>query len=83
MSRSYRRTPVLGHTKAKSEKGDKRLAQRVWRHKVRLSLRQGRWECLPALREVSNVWDFAKDGKQYVRYVPPQGGRAWWRLMGK
>ena len=83
MSRSYRRTPVLGHVKARSEKKDKRWAQRRWRRIVRLSLRREEWELLPTLREVSNVWDFPKDGKQYVRYVPPQGGRAWWRLMGK
>ena len=83
MSRSHRRTPVLGNVKARSEKKDKRWAQRVWRRQVRLALRRGQWECLPTLREVSNVWAFAKDGKQYLRYIPPQGGQAWWQLMGK
>jgi hypothetical protein len=83
MSRSYRHTPIRGNVWAKSEKQDKRLAQRAWRRKVRVSLHHGRWECLPALREVSNVWAFPKDGKKYVRHLPPKGGRAWWQLMGK
>jgi hypothetical protein len=83
MSRSYRHTPVLGNVKARSEKKDKRLAQRRWRRIVRLSLHRGEWEQLPTLREVSNVWDFPKDGKHYLRQPLPEGGRAWWQLMGK
>jgi len=84
MSRSYRRTPVMRSRKSgKSDKQDKRRAQRRWRRIVRLSLCQGRWDSLPILCEVSNVRSFAKRGKARVRTMPPEGGRAWWRLMGK
>ncbi|WP_375418458.1 hypothetical protein [uncultured Hymenobacter sp.] len=58
MARSQRTNPIFGHT-ALSEKQDKRLANR----RLRRGVRQGRTDL--RLRDVSNVWSFAKDGKYY------------------
>lgn len=66
MSRSKRKTPILGITKAESEKKDKQSASRKFRRKTRQALPNGRQ--LPgSLNDVSNPWTFAKDGKQYLR----------------
>ncbi len=59
MSRSYRHVPIAAITKAESDKKDKALARRAWRR----SVKQGRDV---TLREIRDVWDFAKDGKRYV-----------------
>lgn len=68
MSRSYKKTPIFGITKAKSEKEDKRIANRALRANVRTILDScDDYEDLiiPIIREVSNVWGFAKDGRRY------------------
>lgn len=71
MARSYRHTPIFAITGCKSEKTDKRLANRKLRHlQVRAADRGA--EVLPLLREVSNVWGFGKDGRRYDRAA---GGR--------
>ncbi len=64
MSRSRRKTKIYGITTADSEKEDKRKANRKLRRLSKEKLK-GNAETLPLLREVSNVWDFAKDGKKY------------------
>lgn len=64
MSRSRKRTPVCGITTADTEKQDKRLANRRLRRRVRAALPSEPDGVLPALREVSSVWGFDKDGKQ-------------------
>jgi hypothetical protein len=64
MSRSRRKTPVRGITTSETEKRDKRLANRRLRHRVRAVLPAEPDGVLPALREVSCVWCFDKDGKQ-------------------
>jgi hypothetical protein len=66
MARSYRQTPIFGITTAKSEKRDKRLANRRHRRALRQAVLRGA-EVMPLLREVSNVWCFEKDGKGYWR----------------
>jgi len=66
MSRSRRKTPIIGWTTADSEKQDKRLANRRLRHRVRQTLRVNPHAELPLLREVSNVWLMDKDGKQRI-----------------
>jgi hypothetical protein len=66
MSRSRRRTPITGITTASSEKQDKRLANRKLRRVTNEMLRGSDLEddlTLPDIREVSNVYSFAKDGK--------------------
>jgi hypothetical protein len=64
MSNSVRKTKIIGIVKADSEKEDKRDANRKLRRITKQKIKKGEWE-LPLLREVSNVWDFAKDGKIY------------------
>jgi len=67
MSRSRKHTPITGNVGAwdRSEKKDKRKANRRLRARQRSAVKKG-VEVLPALREVSNVYSFMKDGKHYV-----------------
>ncbi|MBI2457492.1 MAG: hypothetical protein HYV46_15305 [candidate division NC10 bacterium] len=66
MSRSRKKTPIGGTTTARSEKHEKRLANRKARRHVRVGLAtDSDRDVLPHLREVSNVWTMAKDGKRY------------------
>jgi hypothetical protein len=55
---------MFGVTTARSEKEDKQLAHRRLRRRVRCAMNRGD-EALPLLREVSNVWAMAKDGRVY------------------
>ncbi len=74
MSRSHRSTPVTGITTARSEKQDKRLANRAERRTCKGTLRSNpETEILPHRREISNVWSFDKDGKQ--RFDPQEHPR--------
>lgn len=64
MSRSFKHTTISGITTATSEKRDKQLANRRFRriskHRVRIDA-----EPLIDLNEISDPWDFQKDGKRY------------------
>lgn len=64
MSRSFKHTTISAITTAQSEKRDKQLAnrrfRRISRHRVRIEA-----EPLIHLNEISDVWDFQKDGKRY------------------
>lgn len=64
MSRSYKHTTISAITTAQSEKQDKRLAnrrfRRISRHRVKIDA-----EPLIDLNEISDIWDFQKDGKRY------------------
>ena len=64
MSRSYKHTTISAITTAQSEKRDKQLAnrrfRRISRHRVKIDK-----EPLVHLNEVSDIWDFQKDGKRY------------------
>ncbi len=62
MTRSRRKQPICGITKAKSEKQDKRRACRVLRRENKVRLRAGNE--LMTVREASDIWDMAKDGKR-------------------
>jgi len=64
MSRSFKKTPIVGIA-GSSDKSGKRLANRALRRKVKEALGIGK-EVMPELREVSDVWDMAKDGKMYA-----------------
>ena len=68
MSRSRRHTPIIGMTVADSEKQDKRLANRALRRlaRVTLAIYGEEVEVMPVIRDVSNVWAFEKDGRQYL-----------------
>ncbi len=66
MSRSRKKTPIGGITTARSERQDKRLANRKVRRHVRVALvAHSDRDVLPDLRQISNVWTMAKDGKRY------------------
>jgi hypothetical protein len=72
MARSKRRTPIFGMTTQESEKNDKRRANRRLRRRVREVVSGAvAPETLPALREVSNPWSMAKDGRSYWKDAGP------------
>jgi hypothetical protein len=64
MSRSRNKTKIQGITKAKSEKENKQDANRKFRRISKQEVQLGKTE-LSRIREVSNVWNFDKDGKKY------------------
>ena len=68
MARSKRHTPIFGATTQRSEKSDKRWANRRLRREVREAMStQHTVEVFPVLRGVSNPWSMAKDGRLYWR----------------
>lgn len=79
MSRSYKHTTISGITTATSEKRDKQLAnrrfRRISRHRVRTET-----EPLIDLNEISDPWDFQKDGK---RYFDPEEAKKFPKLFRK
>lgn len=71
MSRSRKKVPVVGYTNADSDKLGKVEANRRYRKivKSKLDVRfidKDTFLDFPSKREVTNVWDFPKDGKQWV-----------------
>ena len=66
MSRSIKKTPKLGITKAETEKDDKRKANRRFRHVIKMQVKKGD-DQFTELKEMSNVWSFNKDGKQFLK----------------
>lgn len=72
MSRSKKKTPICGIATAASEKFDKRCANRAYRRAIhtlcddisRVEDHDADTE-FPTVREMSDVWGFAKDGKVY------------------
>lgn len=68
MARSRKKMPFIGVTTAESEKDDKVFAHKRERRAVHIRLNESPvTDILPTTREVSNVWNFAKDGKTIVR----------------
>ena len=65
VTRSHRKTPVIGILTADTEKRDKQLAHRRLRARERQDLHRGGEEN-PRLREVSDPWEMYKDGKQRI-----------------
>ncbi|MBV8326065.1 hypothetical protein [Chryseobacterium sp.] len=66
MSRSRRKTPITGVTTADTEKENKRKANRKLRRLNRIKIHKGDFN-LFQVREISNVWEFDKDGKHYLK----------------
>lgn len=70
MSHSYKKNPIVGCTTAKSEKKDKRIVNRKVRHKVNQATKYpskfSENELHLNVKDVSDVWDFAKDGKHRI-----------------
>lgn len=68
MARSRRRTPIISMTASDSEKQDKRRANRNCCSALRRVLkRNGDPDAavLPVLRDVSDPWAMAKDGRSW------------------
>jgi hypothetical protein len=66
MSRSKRRTPIFGNTKAESEKADKQLAHRRARRCLKQILDdEEALEEFPPDNRHTNSYDMDKDGKHY------------------
>ncbi len=64
MSRSRRKNKIRGITTATSEKQSKLKANRKLRRLTKDILKKGK-VVLPILREISDKWNFEKDGKKY------------------
>ncbi len=58
--------PITGITTAKSDKESKQAANRKLRRLRKQKIHQ-KAEILPVLKEVSDAWNFRKDGKRYHR----------------
>ena len=64
MSRSYIKNKIVSYTKKESEKRDKTIANKRYRRFVKVRIAK-RSDVLPLIREVSNIYQFDKDGKHY------------------
>ncbi len=70
MSRSRRKTPIFGISTCHSERQDKKIWHQRWRSRERTALTSTTPNDLDAHlpileKQVSNVWDMGKDGRQY------------------
>ena len=67
MSRSYRKTPIIGNC-ADSDKKDKREYNKSLRELTKIAFRKGQLDNIPLYKLDGNhndIWDWAKDGKHY------------------
>ncbi len=83
MANSHRKTNVIGNTLAASEKKDKQSANRNLRRAVKRVLSAGVFDDIPLLREVSDSYTFAKDGKSYISKDFYENERDFQKLMRK
>ena len=66
MSRSKKKISIGGITTSPSEKQDKRIYNRRYRHTYKQLLQMDfQRELLPHLKEYSNPWSMNKDGKKW------------------
>jgi hypothetical protein len=69
MSRSYRKTPIIGMTtcssKPSAQKKFRTQENQAKRKKIKQLLHQGQ-ELLPHEKEYGNEWASPRDGKQYL-----------------
>lgn len=68
MSRSKKKTPIIGNAKCRSEKEDKTIANRRLRRAHKQAIDRGA-DVLPMQNEISKVWSFGKDGKHYMQNI--------------
>lgn len=66
MARSRKKVPITGMTNAKTEKSNKRKANRKFRRVTKVQIKKGDTQ-LVSIKEVSNVCGFDKDGKQFLQ----------------
>ena len=70
MSRSFKKRDFCGNTTASSEKQDKQFANRSLRRTTKTKLHiDPETETLPTIREISDIWNFNKDGKHYFGHI--------------
>jgi len=75
MARSRRRTPIISSAFGVSEKQDKRWANRNHRSVSRRTIKRDTdpdATVLPILREVSDEWNMAKDGRSWLGHGIPK-----------
>ncbi len=75
MARSRRRTPIISSMSNSSEKQDKRHANRNCRSALRRALKRDDdpdAAVLPILRDVSDPWAMAKDGRSWFGQHSPE-----------
>ncbi len=71
MSHSFKHTPIIGNAGV-SDKKDKQIANRRERSRTRcllhIALLRGELDCvvLPKKNEISNVYNFSKDGRHWM-----------------
>lgn len=70
MSRSYRKTPIIGNTTCRSEREGKKLWHKSWRIRERAVLAGVTVDTLNVYtplqkNQVSSLWNLGKDGHQY------------------
>lgn len=71
MSRSFKKTPIIGHSTSDSEKECKKIWHRSMRRKeksnIKISIKNGNAEGHISLvvNDIISTWDMAKDGKHY------------------
>jgi len=64
MSRSRKKISICGATTGRSEKHDKRIANRIFRRKEKAAIHHEK-DPPENINEVSDIWLFDKDGKFY------------------
>ena len=74
MAHSFKHTPVFGYNAGRSgasEKSDKRLNNRRFRARNKTAIRtHGELANFFTMREISNPWSMAKDGKFFWKDCP-------------
>lgn len=65
MSRSKKKTPIMGMTSGGGQKRFKQDAHRSERAKVKILLSTEQYDSLPDPKTYGNEWDSPRDGKQY------------------
>jgi hypothetical protein len=70
VSRSKRKTPIMGMTSAVSEAQDKAIWHRAYRRTERQRLQSQPFSEPRGFREFSDPWSMDKDGKQYWMNMP-------------
>jgi len=68
MSRSFRKNSIIGITTCESEKQAKKIANRRFRRITNIRIQIRKFD-FPLIREISNIWNFGKDGKQYLKKI--------------
>lgn len=72
MSRSYRRTPICGISKAESDKWYKTSEHRRERRSVKAAILQDIDADYPDPKRFGSPWKSAKDGKQWLGNKYPE-----------